>query len=108
MTREQTSSSQFLERTAHRRQRLRDAARLLPVLGAAVLLLPDLLLSDPDVAEGATAAWTVYFFVAWAMLILLAFLLAGPLGRDLREGALNSETQGDHSLENSEERPDGP
>lgn len=56
--------------------RLKDAARLLPALGAGVLLLPDLLLADPAIAEGATARWIVYFFAAWAGLIGVAFWLS--------------------------------
>lgn len=76
-------SPKFLEREAYRRQRLRDGARLLPVFGAGVLLLPDLLLSDPDVARGATAQGMVYFFAVWGALILLGFALSRLLLRDL-------------------------
>ncbi len=55
---------------------MRDAARLLPVLGLAALLLPDLVLSGSDAATGATRPWLVYLFAAWAGLIILAIWIA--------------------------------
>lgn len=69
----------FLEREVYRRNRIADAARLLPVLGAVLLLFPDLILSDQAAAVGATAPWLVYFFSAWLFLIGLAFLLSRKL-----------------------------
>lgn len=71
----------FLERDTYRRNRIADAARLLPLLAVAMLLLPDLLLSDPSVAKGATAPWLVYFFCAWLTLIALAAWLARKVTR---------------------------
>lgn len=69
----------FLGREVYRRNRIADAARLLPVLGAILLLFPDLILSDERAATGATAPWLVYFFAAWLFLIGLALLLARKL-----------------------------
>lgn len=69
----------FLEREVYRRNRIADAARLLPLLGAVLLLVPDLILSDQGAAEGATAPWLVYLFAAWLFLIGLAFLLSRKL-----------------------------
>ena len=58
------------QRRAHGRARLRDAGRLLPALGAALLLAPDL------IGAGATARWAIYLFAAWGGLIGLAAWLA--------------------------------
>ena len=69
----------FLEEQTYRKNRLADAARLLPFLGAALLLLPDVILADPENAEGATAPWLIYFFSAWLCLIGLAFVLSRRL-----------------------------
>ena len=65
----------FLARRGYRRRRLGDAARVLPVFGAVLLLLP---------ATGAVPAGGggfVYLFAAWAGLIALAAGIARPLTR---------------------------
>lgn len=80
----------FLDREVYRRNRIADAARLLPLLGAVLLLFPDLILSDQAAAEGATAPWLVYFFAAWLFLIGLAFILS----RKLNASGTLSRTQG--------------
>lgn len=63
----------FLERQSYRRRRLMDAARLLPVFGAALFMVP-LLWSKGD--DGAPAVQTstamIYVFGVWAVLILCA------------------------------------
>jgi hypothetical protein len=64
------------QRRARRRARLADAARLLPFLGAALFLAPDLILSGHPAAEGATAPWLVYLFSAWLALIGCAAWIA--------------------------------
>jgi hypothetical protein len=63
----------FLARAVYRIRRLRDAARLLPVVGLFLLLLP--LLWDGDQGGGAV----VFVFVIWALLIGGAALLAPAL-----------------------------
>jgi len=74
--------SPFLDVKSYRRKRLIDAARMLPVLGAAVLVfpLPFLFFRSLDTANAATLA--IFFFVVWLILILgagvLARLLRGP------------------------------
>ena len=65
--------------------RARDAARLLPVLGAALFLLPDLVLSGEG-GVGATAPWLVYLFISWGLLIGLAALVARAQRRDRTDG----------------------
>jgi hypothetical protein len=66
---------------AHRRERLADAARMLPLAGAVLVLAPDLFLSGRPAAEGATAPWAVYLFVAWGGLIACAAVLSSRLAR---------------------------
>lgn len=81
----------FLERQSYRRRRMMDAARLLPLLGAALLALP---LLWPDTDQAAVASGAVepvrmseaifYVFGVWAGLIVLAafFALAARGWRD--------------------------
>ena len=77
----------FLGRKGYRARRLRDAARLLPVLGLVLLLLP--MLWAPAVR--ATVADAIYLFVVWVALIAAAAALA----RRLRQG---SDDGGDDAL----------
>jgi peptidoglycan/LPS O-acetylase OafA/YrhL len=63
----------FLARATYRRRRLRDAARLLPVVGVFLLVLP---LFWP---EGGAGRAVIFVFVVWALLIALAALLAPGL-----------------------------
>ena len=72
----------FLERQSYRRRRLTDAARLLPVVGAGLFLVP-LLWSDgraPDIAAPvSTSRAIVYIFGAWAALIAATAVLGAGL-----------------------------
>ncbi len=77
----------FLARAPYRRRRLRDAARLLPVLGLFLLLLP--LLWAPDGQMSLSASDVVYFFAIW--LVLIAFAAAFAPG--LRGGAAADEDE---------------
>lgn len=63
----------FLERESYRRRRLADAARLLPLVGFVLLLLPVLLKTTNDAL--------VYIFTVWAVLILLIGLVSRRLAR---------------------------
>jgi hypothetical protein len=78
----------FLQRRPYRRRRRIDAARLLPVFGGFLFLLP--MLWEPAEAAGRrTAQDGVYLFVIWVGMILVAWLLAPglaePEGPDPRE-----------------------
>lgn len=97
----------FLERETYQRHRRADSARLLPVLGAGVLLLPDLLLSDPTIAFGATATWLVYFFLAWAGLIALTYVLSRRLRADLDHGADDQAAVAGPQVQGTTGRADG-
>lgn len=66
----------FLERQSYRRRRRGDAARLLPLVGAVLLLLP-VLWSD----AARTAGGLVYVFLVWAILIALAAVLSRALSK---------------------------
>lgn len=65
----------FLARESYRIRRLIDAARLLPLFGAVLVLMPILWGPGPG-GQRSTVADGVYFFVAWGVLILGARLLA--------------------------------
>ena len=68
----------FVESRAYRHRRVMDAARLLPVLAAVLIVLP--LLWAPEVGrERDLATDTIYVFSLWACLILAARLLAPRL-----------------------------
>ncbi len=80
----------FLARAVYRRRRLRDAARLLPVLGLFLLLLP-LMWGDPS-GKGAGQS-VVYVFVVWVVLIALAAYLAPGLARPESDGEAGRDAQ---------------
>ncbi|WP_420860050.1 hypothetical protein [Marivivens marinus] len=67
----------FLARASYRQRRLRDAARVLPIVGAFLVLVPLLWPRDggPDNANG-TAEATLYLFGVWFGLIVLSYILA--------------------------------
>lgn len=77
-------SALFVERKTYRRRRLMDIARLLPLLGALLFLVP-LMWPDPDpypapdTSGGMPMSEAItYIFVVWTLLILgsLAFGVA--------------------------------
>lgn len=82
----------FLARRAYRRRRLRDAARLLPFLGIFLFLLP-LLWAPAPIQPGHlaavrdTAADGLWLVKVWAVLVVLAALLAPHLGREEEDEA---------------------
>ncbi|MFC2968735.1 hypothetical protein [Acidimangrovimonas pyrenivorans] len=81
----------FLARQSYRRRRLMDAARLLPILGACLFLLPILWAPQPGEAPRSTAHDGIYLFIAWAGLILAAVPMARALAPEA-EGAGLPET----------------
>jgi hypothetical protein len=78
----------FLARAVYRKRRLRDAARLLPLLGFFLLVLP--MLWQPETAKGAGHDWT-YVFVIWGLLIGLAAWLAPGLAQSDAEADPDAE-----------------
>ncbi len=62
----------FLNRQPYRRRRLRDAAKMLPILGAILFVLPLLWLHP----QTGTSSVGIYLFAVWGLLIVLAALLS--------------------------------
>jgi len=75
----------FLERRTYRRNRLQDAARLLPILGVVLIFAP-IFIRGTDAVPGESAGpglgnWLVYYFVVWLGLIALTALVSRALVR---------------------------
>lgn len=75
----------YLARASYRRHRLIDAARLLPVLGAVLFILPVLWAPRPGEVR-SLANDGLYVFAAWGLLILGARLLVRALSAPGGEG----------------------
>ncbi|KRO86384.1 MAG: hypothetical protein ABR89_03450 [Rhodobacter sp. BACL10 MAG-120910-bin24] len=73
------ASALFLARSLYRKRRLSDAAKLLPIFGAVLLLLPLLWVHQGAPERSNTATNWVYLFIIWSFLILAAAGLAKPL-----------------------------
>lgn len=75
----------FLARRSYRLRRMMDAARLLPILGFFVFLMP-ILWGPAAGGTRPTAEDAVYLFLVWPALILAAFgiarVLAPVMGAD--------------------------
>ncbi len=74
----------FLERQSYRSRRVLDAARILPVAGLFLFLVPVILAGSAGGAPG-TGPGGLYLFGVWGVLILAAALLSRPLSRAQRE-----------------------
>lgn len=68
----------FLEREAYQRRRMADAARLLPMIGALLWLLPLLWWGSSSSAPSLSSVM-VYVFSVWIGLILLAMVISPRL-----------------------------
>ena len=72
----------FLERRTYRQNRLQDAARLLPVLGAVLVFAPVFIRGEATGAAGPDLAdWLVYYFAVWTGLIALTAFVSRALTR---------------------------
>lgn len=71
----------FLKRRSYRKRRLRDAARMLPVFGLFLVLVP-ILWKPAETARADTAPDGLYLFAVWAGLVLVAALMAPGLAED--------------------------
>lgn len=74
------TSSLFLERRGYRQRRLRDAARLLPILGAVLWAIP-LLWPRGETGIAASSA-ILYIFGVWLVVAGLAFGVSRQLDDD--------------------------
>ena len=71
----------FLARDSYRQRRLRDAARMLPVLGVILWLIPLLWRREPPQTGGMAAA-VAFVFVGWVLLIALTVMVVRRLRPD--------------------------
>lgn len=76
----------FLPRPDYKRRRLVDVARLLPLFGGFLWLMP-ILWGPGETAARDTAPDGIYLFAAWALLIAVAALLAPGLADAADDGA---------------------
>ncbi|PRY78988.1 hypothetical protein CLV80_103319 [Yoonia maritima] len=65
----------FLEQAGYRQRRLRDAVRMLPVLGIVLLSIPLLWPQDSGEMSYSSGA-LVYVFGVWVLLIVLSAFLS--------------------------------
>ena len=97
----------FLERDSYRRRRILDAARILPVAGFVLILLPVLWSFDTGARIAAEA---VYLLVLWCALIVVAAVLSRPLRAGLKRDAQGGAGVGGKGPESgaTPERGSGP
>lgn len=88
----------FFARSSYRRRRVIDAARLLPVLGLFIFMLP-VLWHPADTPEPDTARGGLFLFAGWFGIIVATFLIARIL---MRAGPPAAEDAGEG--EGAEER----
>jgi len=69
----------FLGRVSYRQRRLADAARLLPVIGGVLMVLPLLWPRGEEAGAPATSTAMIYIFGVWALLALIAGILSARL-----------------------------
>jgi hypothetical protein len=77
----------FLERASYKQRRLTDAARLLPLLGVVLWMIPLLWRAEGD-AGTSNADALIYVFGVWVLLIGLSALII----RKLDNGAAPSQS----------------
>lgn len=79
----------FLERNSYRQRRLRDVARVMPVLGIVLWLLP---LAWRGTETG-TAATLTYIFAVWLVLIALSAVVSTKILPGGDKGQADQETR---------------
>lgn len=65
----------FLARKSYRRRRMTDAARLLPIVGVFLILLP-ILWQPASTPAPDTGYGVAYLFIVWTLLILAARVIS--------------------------------
>jgi len=78
----------FLAKQSYRRRRVADAARVLPMFGIVLVLLP-VLWSE----TARTGTGLIYIFCVWAILIGLVFLLSRRLADGAPDDGENNDEQ---------------
>ena len=69
---------EFLERDSYRQRRVRDAARMVPIFAAVLMLLP-LMWSRKTPEQSLTSSGIYYIFGLWIVLIVVSFFLSRVL-----------------------------
>ncbi len=77
----------YLARASYRQRRLRDVARMLPLAGAVLWLLPVLYIAP------STGVVGLYVFGVWFVLTLIAAVIAGKLDHtnDAEKGSVDTD-----------------
>jgi hypothetical protein len=70
-----------LQKASYRQRRVRDAAKLVPVLGAVLLTIP-LAWQSEGADETSNASALVYIFGVWVVLIVLTAVLSNLIRSD--------------------------
>ncbi|HQU66660.1 MAG TPA: hypothetical protein PLI43_00520 [Albidovulum sp.] len=65
----------FLARKSYRRRRMTDAARLLPIVGVFLILLP-ILWQPASTPAPDTGYGVAYLFIVWTLLIIAARVIS--------------------------------
>ncbi len=82
----------FVQQHTYRRRRIADAARLLPILGVILFMVPLLWINGES--ETRTTTTMIYVFGVWAGLAIVAAILARRLG-PLKDGTEGDSDAGD-------------
>ena len=70
--------TEFLERSSYRQRRIRDGARLLPIVALVLMVLPLMWPRDsPD--QSLTSSGIIYIFALWILLVVAAYSLSRVL-----------------------------
>jgi hypothetical protein len=85
----------FLGRVSYRQRRLADAARILPVIGGALMALPLLWPMGEEAGAPATSTAMIYVFGVWALLTALSALLSALLDPNAAAESDAGEASGD-------------
>lgn len=88
MTKPPIRRTEFLERKSYRQRRYRDGARVIPLFGAVLMMLP---LMWPR-GESLTSSGMIYLFGLWFVLVILAFVLSRVLRFETAEDAGDAST----------------
>ncbi|MCF2870295.1 hypothetical protein L0664_04375 [Octadecabacter sp. G9-8] len=70
--------TEFLERGSYRQRRFRDAARMVPLFAAVMMLLP-LMWPRAQTDQSLTSSGIYYLFGLWVVLVVIAFALSRVL-----------------------------
>jgi len=69
---------EFLDRVGYRQRRIRDAARVLPIVAVALMVLP-LMWPRNEPEQSLTSSSIIYLFSLWIVLVVLTFILSKVL-----------------------------